>query len=167
MGIEPYIEGKQPKETPSARTPMNTSAVDPYREGVFLSLDKYKNLKVSARGSFNGEIEAEQINFGNVKFVRIEEDTVFFEDIKAVRPGGHYLRQRNTRSAARSHEFVQPALVDRSPFEQWVELGRPDLYDKAKVKVEEILASPPKNTLPDDVIAKLEDIMRKADDVLT
>ena len=38
------------------------------------------------------------------------------------------------------------------------------LYDKAKKKVEEILASPPKNPLPDDVIAKLEEIMRKADD---
>ena len=91
----------------------------------------------------------------------------YFEDIKAVGPGGHFLRQRNTRAAARSNEFVKPALVDRNPFDQWVELGRPDLYDKAKVKVEEILASPPKNPLSDDVIAKLESIMHKADDVLT
>lgn len=91
----------------------------------------------------------------------------YFEDIKAVGPGGHFLRQRNTRMAARSNEFVKPVLVDRSPFEQWVKLRRPDLYDKAKVKVEEILASPLKNPLPDEVIAKLESIMRKADDVLT
>jgi hypothetical protein len=40
------------------------------------------------------------------------------------------------------------------------------LDDKAKLKVEEILASPPKNPLLDNVIAKLEEIMRKADDVL-
>jgi len=91
----------------------------------------------------------------------------YFEDIKAVGPGGHFLRQRNTRSAARSSEFVKPVLMDRNPFDQWVALGRPDLYDKAKEKVEEILASPQKNPLPDDVIGKLEDIMRKADDVLT
>lgn len=91
----------------------------------------------------------------------------YFEDIKAVGPGGHFLRQRNTRTAARSNEFVKPVLIDRSPFEQWVELGRPDLYDNAKVKVEEILARPPKNPLPDEVIAKLESIMRKADEVLT
>jgi len=87
----------------------------------------------------------------------------YFEDIKAVGPGGHFLRQRNTRAAARSSEFVKPELVDRNPYEGWVELGRPDLYDKAKVKVEEILASPQKNPLPDDVIEKLEGIMRKAE----
>ncbi len=91
----------------------------------------------------------------------------YFEDIKAVGPGGHFLRQRNTRKAARSTEFVNPVLVDRNPFDQWVELGRPDLYDKAKEKVEKILASPPKNPMPDEVIEKLEGIMRKADEVLT
>jgi len=90
----------------------------------------------------------------------------FFEDVQAVGPGGHFLGQRNTRKAARSGEFVTPALADRNPFNQWVALGRPDLYDKAREKVEEILASPPKNPLPDDVIGKLEEIMRKADEVL-
>ena len=42
----------------------------------------------------------------------------------------------------------------------------PGYYDKAREKVEEILASPQKNPLPDNVIAKLEDIMRRADDEL-
>ena len=94
-------------------------------------------------------------------------DKNFFEDIKEVGPGGHFLRQRNTRSAARSAEFVKPVLVDRSPYEQWAELGRPDLYDKAKAKVEEILASPQLNPLPDNIIEKLEAVMRKADQNLT
>ena len=40
------------------------------------------------------------------------------------------------------------------------------MYDKAKERVEEILASPQKNPLPDDVIGKLEDIMRRADETL-
>jgi len=87
----------------------------------------------------------------------------FFDDIRAVGPGGHFLGQRNTRKAVRSGEFVTPALVDRNPFTQWVKLGRPDLYDKAREKVEEILSIPQKNPLPDDVIGKLEDIMRKAE----
>jgi len=59
-----------------------------------------------------------------------------------------------------------PQLCDRNTFEQWVALGRPDVYDKAGEKVEEILASPQKNPLPDDVIGKLEDIMRRADEDL-
>jgi trimethylamine--corrinoid protein Co-methyltransferase len=99
--------------------------------------------------------------------VDISPEKDYFEDIKDVGPGGHFLRQRNTRTAARSNEFVMPALVDRNPYDQWAALGRPDLYENAMVKVEEILAVPQKNPLPDEVIGKLEDIMRKADDVLT
>ena len=95
--------------------------------------------------------------------VGMSADKNFFEDIKEVGPGGHFLRQRNTRKMARSSEFVVPELVDRSPYEQWLELGKPDLYDKAKEKVEEILASPLKNPLSDDLIGKLDDISRRAD----
>ncbi len=90
----------------------------------------------------------------------------FYEDIKEVGPGGHFLRQRNTRKSARSSEFVVPMLVDRSPYEQWLELGKPDLYDKAKDRVEEILASPLKNPLPEDVIGKLDDISNRAEKAL-
>jgi len=87
----------------------------------------------------------------------------YFEDIKAVGPGGHFLGRRNTRRTARSKEFIMPVLADRNSFNQWETLGRPDLYDKAREKVEEILASPQKSPLPDDVIGKLEEIMRKAE----
>ena len=99
--------------------------------------------------------------------VEISPEKNYFDDIKVVEPGGHFLGRRNTRKAVRSGEFVTPVLADRNPFNQWVALGRPDLYDKARVKVEEILASPQKNPLPDDVTGKLEDIMRRADEVLT
>jgi trimethylamine--corrinoid protein Co-methyltransferase len=95
--------------------------------------------------------------------VDVSAEKNFVEDIRAVGPGGHFLGQRNTRKAARSGEFVAPLLVSRNPFNQWEALGRPDLYDKAREKVEEILASPPKNSLPDDVIGKLEALMHKAD----
>ncbi len=90
----------------------------------------------------------------------------YFEDIKEVQPGGHFLSQPSTIEACRSSEFFMPQLCDRNTFEQWVELGRPDVYDKARIKVEEILASPQQNPLPDDVIGKLEDIMRRADEEL-
>jgi trimethylamine--corrinoid protein Co-methyltransferase len=90
----------------------------------------------------------------------------YFEDIKEVQPGGHFLSQPSTVEACRSSEFFMPQLCDRNTFEQWVELGRPDVYDKAREKVEEILATPQKNPLPDDVIGKLEDIMRRANEEL-
>ena len=90
----------------------------------------------------------------------------YYEDIKEVKPGGHFLMQPNTLNACRSSEFMMPTLCDRGAFEQWADLGRPDMCERAKERVEEILASPQKNPLPDDVIGKLEDIMRRADEEL-
>jgi trimethylamine--corrinoid protein Co-methyltransferase len=98
--------------------------------------------------------------------VDMSEAKNYFEDIQEVKPGGHFLDRPSTIAACRSDEFFMPQLFDRNTFEQWVELGRPDVYDKAQKKVEEILASPQQNPLPDDVIGNLEDIMRRADEEL-
>jgi glycine betaine---corrinoid protein Co-methyltransferase len=91
----------------------------------------------------------------------------FYEDIKEVKPGGHFLSQDNTLQTCRSDEFLMPMLSSRSTFEIWAELGRPDIYDKAQKKVEEILATPQKHPLPDDVIGKLEAITRRAEEELS
>jgi trimethylamine--corrinoid protein Co-methyltransferase len=87
----------------------------------------------------------------------------YYADIASVGPGGHFLGQRNTRRAARSNEFISPILADRNTYNQWVALGCPDLYDTAKEKVEEILSSPVKNPLPDHVIGKLEEIIKRVE----
>jgi len=94
--------------------------------------------------------------------IDISEAKNYFDDIKDVKPGGHFLTQMNTVKACRSEEFLAPSLCDKNVYEKWDELGRPDMYDKAKTRVEEILASPQKNPLPDDVIGKLEDIIRRS-----
>jgi trimethylamine--corrinoid protein Co-methyltransferase len=99
--------------------------------------------------------------------IDMSESKNYFGDIKDVKPGGHFLIQPNTIKACHSREFMIPSLCDRNTFEEWVELGRSDIYDRARERVEEILASPRKNPLPDDVIGKLEDIMKRADEELS
>jgi trimethylamine--corrinoid protein Co-methyltransferase len=91
----------------------------------------------------------------------------YFEDIANVKPGGHFLLEPSTLEACRSDEFLMPGLFDRNTHDQWLELGKPDVYPKARKKVEEILAAPQKNPLPDKIIGKLEDIMRRADKELS
>jgi len=59
-----------------------------------------------------------------------------------------------------------PQLCDRNSFETWAELGRPDMYSKAEKKVEEILATPQRQPLSDDVIGELNDIIRRAEEEL-
>jgi len=90
----------------------------------------------------------------------------FFDDVARVGPGGHFLMEENTVIACRSSQFCHPRLVERSAFDHWVKLGRPDLYAKARKQARAILDTPPPKPLPGDVAGKLEDIMRKADEEL-
>ena len=84
-------------------------------------------------------------------------------DVKAVGPAGHFLAQRSTREACKSEEFLQVELFDRNTHERWAELGKPDVYEKARERVDQILSEPLKNPLPDEVIGKFEDIERRID----
>ncbi len=73
---------------------------------------------------------------------------------------------KSTLKACRSKEFYVPMLSDRNTYERWLELGKPDMYSKAREKVDEILAAPLKNPLPDDISAKLDDIIRRVGEEL-
>ena len=90
----------------------------------------------------------------------------FFDDVARLGPGGHFLMEDNTVKACRSGNSSSPQLAERSTYEEWLKLGRPDMYAKARKKVQAILAPPLKQPLPGDVAAKLEDIMRRADEEL-
>lgn len=85
-----------------------------------------------------------------------------FEDVAQIGPGGHFLGTRNTRKAARSTEFYMSQLIDHHAYEAWLDLGRPTMYKAARDKVEEILAQPQIDPLPEDVNDKLDQILRKA-----
>jgi trimethylamine--corrinoid protein Co-methyltransferase len=86
-----------------------------------------------------------------------------FDDIAQVGPGGHFLKSRSTRLAARSREFYTPMLIDRHGYEAWGSLGQPSMYGNAREKVKEILNSPQVDPLPDRVIAELDEILRTAE----
>lgn len=98
--------------------------------------------------------------------VDMSDSKDYYEDLAEVKQGGHFFSRPNTLKACRSEEFFAPDLAERHTYEKWDEFGRKDMYDRAHEKVEEILASPQQNPLSDDVIGRLEDIMRRADDEL-
>ncbi|MCP4693257.1 MAG: hypothetical protein GY859_34770 [Desulfobacterales bacterium] len=97
------------------------------------------------------------------KGVDFSEKKDCLADVARVKPGGHFLMEKNTLDLCMSDEFYQPRLADRNSYEDWIKLGKPDFYSKAKEKVREILAAPLKNPLPDDTIGKLETILEKAE----
>ncbi len=86
-----------------------------------------------------------------------------YEDVAQVGPGGHFLGSRNTRRAAHSTEFYMSNLLDRHTYEAWLRLGKPSLYTRAREQVQQILAGPVVDPLPEDVSCKLDEILLRAD----
>ena len=90
----------------------------------------------------------------------------YHDDIVEAGPGGHFLEFASTLRACRSDEFFTPVLGDRNTNEQWLELGSPDVYSKATALVADMIARPQEACLPDNVIGKLHELMRHADEHL-
>jgi trimethylamine--corrinoid protein Co-methyltransferase len=76
-----------------------------------------------------------------VEGIKVNKDTLAFDLIKEVGPGGHFVYNRHTRKHMRT-EHYQPTLSDREHLEQWQAEGKRDTAARAKSKVEEILAAP-------------------------
>lgn len=95
--------------------------------------------------------------------VQAEGSKDLYQDILQVGPGGNFLKSRNTRLAARTDEFFYPGLTDRHTYENWIDLGKPTMYTKAREKVEEILSGPLLDPLPESIARELDEILQVAD----
>jgi trimethylamine--corrinoid protein Co-methyltransferase len=76
-----------------------------------------------------------------VEGIRVDEDALAFDLIKAVGPGGHFVSAKHTRKYMRT-EHYQPTLSERDHFEEWQAEGKRDTYARARERVEEILSAP-------------------------
>lgn len=95
--------------------------------------------------------------------VSSEPDRVLTKDVFDIGPGGNFLSRKSTLKFAKSREVHFSDLLDRHTFEQWLGLGKPSMYSNARKKVEELLAQPVQDALPDDVIVTLDSILERAD----
>ena len=84
-----------------------------------------------------------------VEGIKVDEDTLAFDLIKEVGPGGNFVSAKHTRKYMRT-EHYQPTLSDRDHLEEWQAKGKRDTYARARDRVEEILAVPGYR-LPDEV----------------
>lgn len=88
-----------------------------------------------------------------VEGITVNEDTLAFDLIKEIGPGGHYVYTRHTRKHMRT-EHYQPSLSDREHLERWQAEGRRDTAARARNKVDEILATPGYR-LPEEVRSRV------------
>ncbi|MFC1985265.1 trimethylamine methyltransferase family protein [Chloroflexota bacterium] len=74
-----------------------------------------------------------------VEGIRVDEDTLAFDIIRQVGPGGSFVSTKHTRHFMRS-EHYPPSLSDRSHREEWIANGGKAIWQKAAEKVDELLA---------------------------
>ena len=70
--------------------------------------------------------------------VRVDDETLQLDDIDAVGPGGSYLGRPYTRRHHR--ELWHSELFDTTTYEHWVEEGSPELLDRLREAVADLLA---------------------------
>ena len=91
----------------------------------------------------------------------VVDDTIALETIEKVGIGGNYLSERHTR--AHMKEVWRPRLLDRTPWDSWVQGGRKGSYDKATELLHSILESHQAETPGAVQAAELRHILEIAD----
>jgi len=81
-----------------------------------------------------------------VEGIKVNEDTLAFDLIKQVGPGGNFIAAKHTRRFMRN-EHYQPSLSDRHSREEWEAKGRKSTWERASEQVIEIIAAH-KHSLP-------------------
>jgi trimethylamine--corrinoid protein Co-methyltransferase len=96
-----------------------------------------------------------------VEGIRVDDDTLAFDLIKQVGPGGNFVTAKHTRHFMRS-EHYQPTLSDRDSREDWETKGGKVTWERAAERVKELLAhhqySLP-GTIRQKVLAEIENIV--------
>jgi hypothetical protein len=86
----------------------------------------------------------------------VNQETLAFDVIEKVGPGGHYVMEDHTVEHMMD-EFFYPALSVRSNFDIWVEKGRPDMLSRAREIVQRILDEGKEGLLGHDLIAEIKE----------
>ncbi len=90
-----------------------------------------------------------------VQGIKVDDQTLAFDEIKKAGPGGHFVASRHTRRHMRT-EIYEPQLSDRTNREQWKAAGSKDALKRASEKSQAILDAPMKSYIPEDVRAKIK-----------
>jgi len=91
-----------------------------------------------------------------VRGIEVTEDSVSVEVMRQVclTGPGHYLGSDQTLGLMQT-DYIYPALGDRTSPKEWVELGRPDLLEKAIARKRALLAAPAPAAFPPDLDAAI------------
>ncbi|MCK4246786.1 trimethylamine methyltransferase family protein [Candidatus Bipolaricaulota bacterium] len=87
--------------------------------------------------------------------IKVNDDTLALDVIKAVGPGGNYLTQRHTLKYARSDEFYIPSGADRSSRAEWEKAGGKDARERAREIARGILNQERPQLIPSEIDSQI------------
>ena len=96
-----------------------------------------------------------------VEGIRVDDETLAFDLIKQVGPGGNFVTAKHTRHFMRS-EHYQPSLSNRTSREEWETEGSKATWEKAAEMVQKIMAGPTYSlpaTTRHRVLSEIKDIV--------
>lgn len=94
--------------------------------------------------------------------IRVCDERDYFEDIKAVGQGGHFLKQKSTKKAFRSQEFYRVKLTAGGTYDAWQEAGAKDMLALAHEEAAKILAADPLSTVDRNTEKLVNEIIEEA-----
>jgi trimethylamine--corrinoid protein Co-methyltransferase len=96
-----------------------------------------------------------------VEGIRVDEETLAYDLIKEVGPGGNFVTAKHTRRFMR-REHYQPTLSDRNSRDDWELRGKKTTWEKASETVKTILDTPATglpDKIRDQVLKEIKDII--------
>jgi trimethylamine--corrinoid protein Co-methyltransferase len=92
--------------------------------------------------------------------IEVSEETLAYEVIKHVGPGGHFLGEPHTLEHFREHHHSK--LIDRQKWENWFEAGAKTMKDRLTEKVFWILENHEPEPLPADILQELDSMLKRS-----
>ncbi len=86
--------------------------------------------------------------------IKVDEDTMAFEVVESVGPGGNFVTEDHTVSHMMD-EFFYPDLSVRSNFDIWEDRGRPSMLSRANARVQELFEEREDGLLDLDTITEI------------
>jgi len=100
------------------------------------------------------------IKAGSTKGLEFNEETLALDLVHKHALSADFLGTKHTVRHVR--EGWQPRLVNRQNYEGWMASGGTSMRERARAKIEEILAEEPRHVLPADVEKRIKAIAQKA-----
>lgn len=97
-----------------------------------------------------------------IRGIEVNPETLAFDLLKQIGPGGHFVTSRHTRKFMRREQYM-PNLCDRQKRNEWISQGSKSIMERAREKLEAILNQPDKHVLPERTRQKIRSEIKGID----